>query len=559
MGHLSKIFEKVPIEIQKRNGFDLSHINCGTAKCGQLTPVLKRLLMPSTKFSLGLAMNVELPPLATNFMGRVDAIVEVFFCPCSILYGGWKQFISNQIATMFPDSQDVIKDNGGYALPVFEVTAEPNWAAQNIASLDASGDGLADFLGLSFTAIPSSTRRYNLLPFLAYHRICDVFYRNPQVTKTWFAVNPNVETSDSRTIRKNVSLIWHSFYTLSPTFDPDTYESASTSCIFSNVNDLTFPDGVSVFEMRQRPWARDYFTAGLIDPHQGDKPIITMPVNSDGETELTISMVRAANSLQKFLEHNNLDQSYSGVMRNHFGVRPSDADLDEPMYLGRLVVPVYQKSVYNTNGAATSSGPSANQFDSILGGKGSHGSMSGEGSIVDSFHVKCFGYLMGIFSLVPHTMYNYGIDRDLMRRELGDFPFPELQSVGMDSIKNSEIYGSAGSFAEDDFCYTQRYAYEKYINDTAHGELRPGKSLESFVLQRKFDSLPEFGSEFLTIPQDALDTVFAVSTSESNFNCWYEIFWVFKASMPLAEYSIPTLGDLKDTYTIHTTQGGSRL
>jgi hypothetical protein len=29
--------------------------------------------------------------------------------------------------------------------------------------------------------------------------------------------------------------------------------------------------------------------------------------------------------------------------------------------------------------------------------------------------------------------------------------------------------------------------------------------------------------------------------------------------MPLAAFCIPTLGELQDVHTIHTTQGGSRL
>ena len=33
----------------------------------------------------------------------------------------------------------------------------------------------------------------------------------------------------------------------------------------------------------------------------------------------------------------------------------------------------------------------------------------------------------------------------------------------------------------------------------------------------------------------------------------------FKLVQPLAAYCVPTLGDLKDTHTQYTTQGGSRL
>lgn len=81
MSHTSKIFEAAPVKVQNRNGFDLSHLNYGTAKCGQLVPVMCKLLPPNSKFTLGVQMEVNLPPLATNFYGRVDAIVEAFVVP----------------------------------------------------------------------------------------------------------------------------------------------------------------------------------------------------------------------------------------------------------------------------------------------------------------------------------------------------------------------------------------------------------------------------------------------------------------------------------------------
>lgn len=196
MSHKSPIFEKQPVSIQNLNGFDLSHINTGTAICGKLTPVLRKLIMPGSKFSLGIAMNVELPPLATSFFGRIDAVVECFFVPCAILYGGWKQFISNQVATMFPADQNQIQSDGGYALPQIYINGDSS-VYTLYQSLESTNRGLSDYLGVRF--YENADWGYpdpillNMLPYLAYHRIWDVFFRNPSVTKTIFSVNPNWE------------------------------------------------------------------------------------------------------------------------------------------------------------------------------------------------------------------------------------------------------------------------------------------------------------------------------------------------------------------------------
>lgn len=587
MSHTSKIFEEVPVKVQNKNGFDLSHLNCGTSKCGQLVPVMCKLLPPNSDFTLGINMNVELPPLATSFMGRIDAIVEGFVVPCSMLYGGWKQFISNQQPTMFPQNQSVVAVGGGYALPYFLLEkVRGNSQNPEIASfttlLDANNN-IVEYLGFrphSVAGGPGSANdpRINLLPLLAYHLIWDVYYRNKQITKTIFAVNPNIPSNlddtpngDVLLNARNVSLIWHSFYSDAPgnAYSPDFTSVGSdirqSGLSFSATQQLTFPDGISVFSTRQRNYSRDYFTAGTPSPQQGNASKLVFDT-SGANGEFTINALRAANSLQKFLETNNLSGDYADMMRNRWGTHPIDADFDEPYYLGRVVLPVYQKSVYQNQNAdsGAASEPSPNPFVSsgALGGRGAHGGFSGEGSICDKFHNSTWSYVMCLFSLVPHAMYSYGLNRELQMLELGDFPAPELQSIGNEEIFRDEVYYDPANPAGAVFSYIPRYSRFKYMDDEVHGELRPGRTLDSFVLQRVFPAqqyTPSLTTAFLEIPQDALDDVFAVSTSTMNLSCWYEIFFEFKVSMPLADFCIPTLGDIQDTHTIKSKQGGSRL
>lgn len=591
MAHSSRIFDSQPITVQNLNGFDLSHINCGTSKCGQLVPVLRKLCMPGTKLSVGAAVNVELPPLATPFFGKIDFCIELFYVPCAVLYGGWRQFISNQVATMFPSSQDSILENGGYALPVIrfgnDTGGVPYYATNQLLFKELSNDGLADYLGVRVAAGISGYEYidFNLLPFLAYHKIVDVFYRNATTTKTWFAVNPNfmaVEGPDYSKndgtvqlpstyragFRKNVSLIWHSFYALSDivTENGGLSFNASSDNIFAGENEITFPDGVSVLETRQRTYARDYFTAGSVTPQQGNPGTLNFTINEgDAELEGNISVhgLRAIVALQRFEEKLNYSPDYRHIMRNLFGTSPSDALMDEPSYIGRLVLPVYQKSVYQqqaTNSADVTQDSNPFVKEGELGARGAHGSFAGEGSFCKKYKVGCFGYLMGLASLVPHAMYGQGIDREMLATEIGDFPFPDLQTIGMDGTYQAEVYADTNiSDYKKTFNFLPRYSWMKYIDDSVHGELRPGKTLEAFALQRVFTEAPEFGTDFVTIAQTDLDGVFATSVDVSKFSCWYEIYWVIKAVMPLAAFCVPTLGELHDVHTITTPQGGSRL
>lgn len=93
-----------------------------------------------------------------------------------------------------------------------------------------------------------------MLPGLAYHLIWDKWYRNKQVTRTIFEVNPNWAYGPSATgasgygARKNVSQIHHSFYSdtefsIQGTAASGNYRTATS--VFEDTASLTWPDGVS--------------------------------------------------------------------------------------------------------------------------------------------------------------------------------------------------------------------------------------------------------------------------------------------------------------------------
>lgn len=627
MAHLSKIFEEAPIRVQNRNGFDLSHTHSGTSKCGQLVPVLTKLLPPNTTISLGVNAEVNLPPIVAPFYGKIDFAIEGFVVPCSILYGGWKQFISNQEWAQFPANQSALissdsnsqmittssnsgvgylaaANKSGYQIPKFNLIGVSNSDTASWATLMNANNNIYGYMGCKTQAAYSSTSTpfyLSLLPAIAYHKIVDTFYRNTKLTRTWFAVNPNVgrsNTGDSSGVssapsmynNKNVSLIWHSFYTATDDISVVSPETTATwnttSAIFGTTSQLTFPDGVSVFSTRQRTYMRDYFTSAVYNPQQGGSSALKFAVDvstaGSENGQFTINALRAANSLQKFLETNNLSGDYADMVRNRWGIRPIDADFEEPHYLGRVVIPVYQHKVYKQDALESNgSGFKVNPWvaDGYLGAQAGAAQADGEGSICDNFNVSCWSYLMCLASLYPHANYTYGINRELSMTTLGDFPAPELQTIGMESIKNWEITGGTNVDSNNrpytvvtsnffqDFGYIGRYSRFKYMDDSVSGELQPGRTMSAYQLQRSFlpadasspFDAPSLGTSFVTIAQDALDGVLAVSTATANLTCWWEIYFSFHAVMPLADFQVPTLGELQDTHTIKTTTSGSRL
>ena len=90
------------------------------------------------------------------------------------------------------------------------------------------------------------------------------------------------------------------------------------------------------------------------------------------------------------------------------------------------------------------------------------------------------------------------------------------------------------------------------------------KQTESFALQRTFDdkaNRPKISTNFLQIPTNYLDQVAAVAGSISNYGYWADTYFDYKVSMPLAEYSIPSLQDpaYEHGETVSVNKSGTQL
>lgn len=534
MSHLSKLFTEQKVDVPNRSGFDMSHENMGTMKVGTLTPVLCEEVLPNETYSLGHLMQVQLPPMATNFFGRIDCRLEAFFVPNRIIWGGWQNYMT-------------MPQNNPYSAPVVRpsllpsASGVPSVTLSTFRSLFGSGS-LADYLGFKLPSsyTPSTSAIFgvkNLLPFLAYHKIFDDWYRNTKVQKPVFV-------RGSSNTYKLCNAPWN----------PSSFNVTLTNSSTLSSSGL-LGDDVSIFALRQRNWAKDYFTTCSLYPQangdvQGaavstDQSIFDL--NGEEVSGFTIGQLRQANVLQRWLERNNIaGERYSDQIKATWGVMPSDAMLDRAILLGSSSFSIYNKSVFqgggNTNSVNPTSGCVASKAADSMG--------LGKDSLIDHFTSTEHGHIIVLASIVPHANYSTGSRRIFKRREIGDFANPLLQGLGEQEVKVSELVGYTPDSSDDTFGYQQQYSEYKYHDDEVHGLLRDGETLDSFCLQRSFlaDNAPELSTGFIQIPTTALDQVTAVDSSLSDYGAWYDIFLSLKKVSPLSEYVIPTLGDLKNTH-----------
>lgn len=537
---------KIRVNVPRRSGFDKTHRNSGSLTCGTLTPILCDELIPGTRVSLKLPIAVELPPLASDTYMNLKLKAEAFFCPSRLCCSSFEDFFcdNNPVRTL---AADVSTTNIAEVIP-----RVPYFTPSDASSLGPGS--LADYLGIK---VPTTAGQFsfNALPFVAYHLIWQEWYRNPRVQREAFVKPLNYLGGGSSVYLRCLPYVYFTSDSSSTTYDalPDLGTAS------------TLADNTSIFSLRQRNFGLDYFTGSRVSAQQGTAVSLNVPIagspvtvtDADGNPQqvipssatsgFTIAALRAANSLQQFRERNNLPSPrLVDQVKARYGAILSDGVAQRPICIGSASYDVDSTGVNQTAVASTPS--TNNPFDSV-GSQYGRAYAAGSDFIIRDFTANEPGYLMVLISLVPERTYSTGIDR-MFKRYLSegsivDMANPLLQNVGDQPVYQHELEGVVDAYTNHIFGYQDRYGDFMYKPNSAHGLMRDGQSLASYVLQDSFagGSAIDISSSFLQIPKNYLDPVFAVSSAVSGLSAWYDSRLEYKVSMPLAEFSIPSLQD----------------
>lgn len=416
---------------------------------------------------------------------------------------------------------------------------------------DHGPGSLMDYLGMRGLDLqedagqPSTAQRVaelNIFPFLAYHRVCDKYYKNSLVQCKAFSPR-NLQTD----VLSEYAVIGSMPYELRSYSGSDLWPVENCPSLAS-----MFYDGVRLGELRQRNFGSDYFTAATPSPQLGDAPLLTMQVEDDASS-FSIAALRSINAMTLFLERNNLSGTDFDRWLESRGGKPL-RETTEPVYLGRQVITVYSNAVTQDSNAQGTQ--TQNPFESV-GARYGLASAVGEDTLIDDFEVEQPGYIMVLVSLVPKVSYSTGARRYLKhftqegcRADIADSLLEPIgpQPIYTFELDSTEMYYNMGSvFTPTVFGYIDRYAEFKTMEDEIHGLMRDGEDLQSFALQRSFDisedGQPSIGNDFLQIPTDYLDQVAAVDGDISRFGFWADFYFDYRVTMPLGRSVMPSLID----------------
>lgn len=250
---------------------------------------------------------------------------------------------------------------------------------------------------------------------------------------------------------------------------------------------------------------------------------VTIP-GSQLAASFSVLQLRMAEAVQRYREVAQVaDQTARDQIYAHFGVTLSPALSDTCFRVGGSASNIDISEVVNTYLPEAEQNASA-----TIKGKGVG---SGQGGV--NFSSDEYGILMAIYHVVPLLDYVItGQPQDLLYTNTADLPFPEFDSIGMQSLHFGRFFNyESGKFAFDPTSsvmgYTPRFIDLKTDYDEVYGAFR--STLKSWVapldpeyLSKWIDSTVSAGQTyyslnygFFKVNPSVLDSIFKVKADSS--------------------------------------------
>jgi len=518
----ANLFNKVKLTKPVKSLFDLSHDVKLSCNMGELIPILAEEVLPGDSYKISSEALVRFAPLIAPIMHKVNFYVHYYFVPNRILWPGWENFITNTKV--------------GDALPVHPfIGYTPNKQFFQKGTL-------ADYLGVpTWDTNPTANIKVNALPFAAYQKIYDEYYRDQNlIHKVFDETFPGLVDGDNiAEVEKLCNLrkrSWmHDYFT---SCLPFAQKGEAVTMPIGDIGHLPIvfnDDNIAGGEAQDSSdWDRPFPTPAV-------HPIIS-PKDIDGSDDkrlyadgtnvtntASINDLRTAYAVQRWLE-----KAARGGTRliesilTMFGVRNQDARLNRPEYICGSVSPVQISETLNTTGTAEApqGNPSGNALSINAGKQG-------------SYYCTEHGWIIGIMSVMPVTAYQDGLHRKFTRglNDPTEYYFPDFANLGEQAVLNKELalnVLNVDNHNDDVFGYIPRYAEYKYQNSRVCADMRT--ELDFWHLGRKIGVNQPLNQEFIECSPD--NRIFAVDDPNID-HLWVHFYNNLKAVRPMPFFGSP--------------------
>lgn len=477
--------------MRKRSSFPLSHYRLFSAKMGYIYPIACYEVLPGDTFRQSTSLFLRVAPMVTPVMHPCHVKIHSWYVPYRLLWDDWENF-----RTGGPDGMD--------ASEVPYITAPEG--GFKVGSL-------ADYLG-----IPTGVAglKVNAFAFRAYNYVVNENYRDERVQDPvkWVKTGG----ADTETATDLLPSPWGRDYftTASPTpqtgpevtipvnmGDAGTPSVTATTTI-SGGGKPTFTTSDLGGSNKQpagvlRP--TDYNTDGTVSVNfnnpgrlalQWKDPGLTAQTNINyqpGEASIgTVNVAdwREAMALQRFEEARSLWGARYNEFLMDMGIRPSDARLQLPEYLGGARQTIQFSEVLQT----------------APGGDDPVGTLRGHG--IGAMRTNRFrrffeedGIVLTFAMVRPIGIYMQGLHKMWSRRTKEEFYNYQFEHLSQQPIYTRELYAGV-SDQEKVFGYQNIYDDYRTIPSGVSGEMR--NILNSWHMARDFAQEPVLNADFITSP-----------------------------------------------------------
>lgn len=482
-----------------RDSFDLSTKRNFTAKVGELLPIWFKPLIPGDAVDINLQSFTRTQPLNTAAFARVREYYDFYFVPIDQMYIYAPTVLTQMYNNPQRSRSKLQEGNTALSSRLPYITTQSLY--EMLRFWDASADDVMNEFGFSrpemsakllsylgygtYSSLltakssgwqpneerPSYSKPLSIFPLLAYQKIYNDFYRFQQ----WETAQPwtfnvdwmNNSTTSDKMLYPLPTTNGDDFYKSTTLFDlrycnyhkdlihgllPNTqYGDAATVSLSidgSGVIDgglmyVSAADGTGLTSSGHS--TLNVNPLHILDTVSGDGKArvgagnassVTTDLNigvngnvSFSSSEFSILALRQAEFLQKWKEvAQAADEDYQSQIQAHWGVNVSEYMSDKARYLGGTTASLDINEVVNNN---------------ITGDNGAD--IAGKGVISGNGHIHFesrdqYGYIMCIYHAVPILDYIVsGTNPDCMLVESTDWPIPEFDKIGMESVYHSQI------------------------------------------------------------------------------------------------------------------------
>lgn len=246
---------------------------------------------------------------------------------------------------------------------------------------------------------------------------------------------------------------------------------------------LSAPDNVSGKEYGSLGYGMAYTGSNYVTSIRGR-------LSSDGaSSDLSIIALRRATALQRYKEIQECnDSDFCSQIEAHFGVRPNSHG-SKSKFLGGY------SSVFDIN-PQINQNLSGDNIANIQAAPTANGNGSCRFKVADDY-----GVVIGIYRITPQLDYaDCGMDSRNLMVDASDYPIPELDSIGMDTLKINSLvvndYPINGNYQpggiNTSYAYSPRYLDFKLSFDRFSGAFL--STLRTWVTGQQMDILMKAAS-----------------------------------------------------------------